>query len=63
MDKSIMMMWIINEDGTFQKTSTITVTPDELKKSRFSCVVKHQSKTIRKILTEKEIRRNKGERN
>ncbi len=38
-----------NEDGTFQKTSTITVTPDELKKNEYSCVVEHQDKTIRVI--------------
>ncbi|XP_073677760.1 class I histocompatibility antigen, F10 alpha chain-like [Garra rufa] len=34
-----------NEDGTFQKTSTITVTPDEWKNNKFSCVVEHQGKT------------------
>uniref|UniRef100_A0A671P805 Ig-like domain-containing protein n=1 Tax=Sinocyclocheilus anshuiensis TaxID=1608454 RepID=A0A671P805_9TELE len=50
-----------NEDRTFQKTSTIRVTPDELKKNQYSCVVKHQGKTIRKILTEKEIRTNRGD--
>nr|AKP95824.1 MHC class I antigen [Ctenopharyngodon idella] len=37
-----------NEDGSFQRTSTIRVTPDEWKKNRFSCVVEHQDKTIRK---------------
>lgn len=47
-----------NEDGTFQKMSTLRVTPDELKKNEYSCVVEHKSKTIRKILTEKEIRTN-----
>ncbi|KAK2887658.1 hypothetical protein Q8A67_015886 [Cirrhinus molitorella] len=50
-----------NADGTFQRTSTITVTPDEWKKNQFSCEVKHQSKTIRKILSEKEIRTNRGD--
>ncbi|XP_051728349.1 major histocompatibility complex class I-related gene protein isoform X2 [Ctenopharyngodon idella] len=44
-----------NEDGTFQRTSTIRVTPDEWKKNRFSCVVEHQGKTV----TEKKIRTNK----
>ncbi|KAK2887661.1 hypothetical protein Q8A67_015889 [Cirrhinus molitorella] len=34
-----------NEDGTFQKTSTIRVTPDEWKNNKFSCVVEHQGKT------------------
>ncbi|RXN15148.1 MHC class I antigen [Labeo rohita] len=48
-----------NEDGTFQKTSTITVTPDEWKNKKYSCVVKHQNQTIRKILSEKEIRTNR----
>ncbi|XP_026121651.1 major histocompatibility complex class I-related gene protein-like, partial [Carassius auratus] len=43
-----------NEDGTFQKTSTITVTPEELKNNKFSCVVEHQGETI----TAKEIRTN-----
>nr|BAA33884.1 MHC class I antigen [Cyprinus carpio] len=44
-----------NEDGTFQKTSTITVTPEELKKNEFSCVVEHQGKTIREILTDDSV--------
>ncbi|XP_026145050.1 class I histocompatibility antigen, F10 alpha chain-like isoform X2 [Carassius auratus] len=39
-----------NEDGTFQKTSTITVTAEELKKNQFSCVVEHQGETFREIL-------------
>ncbi|MBB6682349.1 major histocompatibility complex class I family protein, partial [Aequorivita sp. 609] len=34
-----------NEDGTFQKSSTLRVTPDEWKKNKFSCVVEHQGKT------------------
>ncbi|XP_016334656.1 BOLA class I histocompatibility antigen, alpha chain BL3-7-like, partial [Sinocyclocheilus anshuiensis] len=41
-----------NEDGTFQKTSTITVTPDERKNNQYSCVVEHQGETIREILTD-----------
>lgn len=41
-----------NEDGTYQKTSTIKVKPDEWKKNQYSCVVEHQGKTI----VEKEIR-------
>ncbi|XP_016117577.1 BOLA class I histocompatibility antigen, alpha chain BL3-7-like isoform X2 [Sinocyclocheilus grahami] len=49
---------IPNEDGTFQVTSTITVTPDELKNNKFSCVVEHQGKTISSILTEDKIKTN-----
>ncbi|XP_048014095.1 DLA class I histocompatibility antigen, A9/A9 alpha chain-like isoform X2 [Megalobrama amblycephala] len=47
-----------NEDGTFQKTVTLQTEADEWRKNEFSCVVKHQSKTFRKTLTEKEIRTN-----
>ncbi|XP_051728997.1 major histocompatibility complex class I-related gene protein isoform X2 [Ctenopharyngodon idella] len=43
-----------NEDRTFQKRSTLSVTPDEWKKNEFSCVVEHQGKTV----TEKKIRTN-----
>uniref|UniRef100_A0A8C1J3T8 Ig-like domain-containing protein n=1 Tax=Cyprinus carpio TaxID=7962 RepID=A0A8C1J3T8_CYPCA len=46
-----------NEDGTFQRSSTIRVTPEEWKKNKFSCVVEHQGKTM----TENEIRTNPGE--
>nr|ARO85816.1 MHC class I antigen [Ctenopharyngodon idella] len=46
-----------NEDGTFQKSSSLTVTPDEWKKNEFSCVVEHQGKSV----TEDEIRSNKGD--
>nr|AEE87250.1 MHC class I antigen [Megalobrama amblycephala] len=46
-----------NADGTFQKTSTLRVTPDEWKKNEFKCVVEHQGKT--KI--EDEIRTNGGD--
>ncbi|CAM4661964.1 unnamed protein product [Leuciscus chuanchicus] len=35
-----------NEDGTFQRTSTLYVTPDEWEKNQFSCEVEHQGKTI-----------------
>ncbi|XP_051992648.1 major histocompatibility complex class I-related gene protein-like [Xyrauchen texanus] len=45
-----------NEDGTFQKTSTLTVTPDEWKNNKFSCLVEH--KGINK--EESEIRTNNG---
>uniref|UniRef100_A0A8C1I1F1 Major histocompatibility complex class I UBA n=1 Tax=Cyprinus carpio carpio TaxID=630221 RepID=A0A8C1I1F1_CYPCA len=43
-----------NEDGTFQKRSTIRITPEEWKKNKFSCVVEHQGKTM----TANEIRTN-----
>nr|QHB49887.1 MHC class I antigen [Ctenopharyngodon idella] len=36
---------IPNEDGTFQKSSTLRVTPDEWKKNQYSCVVEHQGET------------------
>ncbi|XP_058608861.1 major histocompatibility complex class I-related gene protein-like [Onychostoma macrolepis] len=45
-----------NEDGTFQKKSTIRVTPDEWKNNKYSCVVEHQGKTK----TANEIRTNPG---
>ncbi|XP_052441316.1 H-2 class I histocompatibility antigen, Q9 alpha chain isoform X3 [Carassius gibelio] len=47
-----------NEDGTFQKSSELRVTPEEWKNNKFICVVEHQGRAIRKILTEKEIRTN-----
>lgn len=47
-----------NEDGTFQKTVTLKAEADEWRKNEYSCVVKHQSKTIRKTLTESQIRTN-----
>ncbi|XP_050956715.1 class I histocompatibility antigen, F10 alpha chain-like, partial [Labeo rohita] len=51
---------ITNEDGTFQKTSTLNVKPDEWKKNVYECVVEHQGKTISSILTEDKIRTNYG---
>ncbi|XP_043089004.1 H-2 class I histocompatibility antigen, Q9 alpha chain-like [Puntigrus tetrazona] len=50
-----------NEDGTFQKMSSIRVTPEDLKKNEYSCVVKHKSTTVRKTLTGKEIRTNEDQ--
>ncbi|RXN39457.1 MHC class I [Labeo rohita] len=41
-----------NEDGTFQRSSTLKVTPDERKKNEYSCVVEHQGKTFREIVTD-----------
>ncbi|KTF79927.1 hypothetical protein cypCar_00038739, partial [Cyprinus carpio] len=49
---------IINEDGTFQRASTLNVKPEEWKNNKFSCVVEHQGKTIREILTEDKIKTN-----
>nr|BAK57366.1 MHC class I antigen [Carassius langsdorfii] len=49
---------IINEDGTFQRASTLRVTPEEWKNSKFSCEVEHQGETIREILTEDKIKTN-----
>ncbi|KAL0147518.1 hypothetical protein M9458_057184 [Cirrhinus mrigala] len=45
-----------NEDGTFQKTSTLHVPPEEWKKDQYVCVVEHMGKTIQKILTEGKIK-------
>lgn len=44
-----------NEDGTYQKTSTLNVTPDEWKNNEFKCVVEHKGKAIRKIVSDDEI--------
>ncbi|KAK7124373.1 hypothetical protein R3I94_018673 [Phoxinus phoxinus] len=46
-----------NEDGTFQRTSTISVKPEEWKNNQFRCVVEHQGETKE----EKEIRTNGGD--
>uniref|UniRef100_A0A673MVX2 Ig-like domain-containing protein n=1 Tax=Sinocyclocheilus rhinocerous TaxID=307959 RepID=A0A673MVX2_9TELE len=50
-----------NEDGTFQKTSILNVPPDDWKKHQYVCVVEHETGTIRKILTEDEIKSNNSE--
>nr|NP_001017692.1 major histocompatibility complex class I UIA precursor [Danio rerio]AAH93149.1 Zgc:111997 [Danio rerio]AAI65457.1 Zgc:111997 protein [Danio rerio] len=34
-----------NADGTFQRTSTLNVKPEEWKNNKFSCVVEHQGET------------------
>ncbi|XP_067253100.1 major histocompatibility complex class I-related gene protein-like [Chanodichthys erythropterus] len=47
-----------NEDETFQKTSYLHVHPDEWKKNQYTCEVEHMGETIRKILTEDEIKTN-----
>nr|QOI02169.1 major histocompatibility complex class I una [Danio rerio] len=43
-----------NEDGSFQKTSTLNVKPEEWKNNKFRCVVEHQGETR----AETEIRTN-----
>ncbi|XP_067272677.1 major histocompatibility complex class I-related gene protein-like [Pseudorasbora parva] len=50
-----------NEDGTFQKTLTLYVIPDDWKEDQYACVVEHQSLTepVQKILTVNEIESNK----
>ncbi|KAL0161575.1 hypothetical protein M9458_045300, partial [Cirrhinus mrigala] len=35
-----------NADGTFQKTSTLNVPPDEWKKNHYVCEVQHRGKSI-----------------
>ncbi|KAF4097362.1 hypothetical protein G5714_021370 [Onychostoma macrolepis] len=47
-----------NMDGTFQRTSTLTVFPDDWKSNQYVCVVEHMTGTIRKILREDEIKSN-----
>ncbi|XP_073700694.1 major histocompatibility complex class I-related gene protein-like [Garra rufa] len=47
-----------NEDGTFQKTSTVYFTPGELVKNQYVCVVEHEGKTIQKSLTKDKIKSN-----
>nr|AFI42184.1 MHC class I alpha chain [Megalobrama amblycephala] len=37
-----------NEDGTYQKTSSLKVKPDEWKNNKYSCVVEHQGKSVTK---------------
>ncbi len=49
-----------NEDGTFQKTSTLNIQPDGWKNNQYVCVVEHQGRTFRKILTENEIKNNQS---
>uniref|UniRef100_A0A673J5I3 Ig-like domain-containing protein n=1 Tax=Sinocyclocheilus rhinocerous TaxID=307959 RepID=A0A673J5I3_9TELE len=47
-----------NMDGTFQKTVTLTVFPDEWRNNQYVCVVEHEGNTIQKILREDEIKSN-----
>ncbi|XP_067272678.1 major histocompatibility complex class I-related gene protein-like [Pseudorasbora parva] len=45
-----------NEDGTFQKTSNLHVTPDNWKQNQYACEVEHNGKTFQK--TDDEIKSN-----
>uniref|UniRef100_A0A8B9H9L7 Ig-like domain-containing protein n=1 Tax=Astyanax mexicanus TaxID=7994 RepID=A0A8B9H9L7_ASTMX len=38
-----------NEDGTFQKRSILTVSPEELKNNKYTCVVQHSSLEKEKV--------------
>ncbi|XP_039538410.1 major histocompatibility complex class I-related gene protein-like [Pimephales promelas] len=51
-----------NEDGTFQRTLTLFILPDEWKKNNYTCVVEHKSLTepIQKTLTEDHIKTNRS---
>ncbi|XP_073700693.1 major histocompatibility complex class I-related gene protein-like [Garra rufa] len=44
-----------NEDGTFQKTSTLNVHPDDWKKNKYAIVVEHIERTFNTILPGDEI--------
>ncbi|KAL7839168.1 hypothetical protein SRHO_G00258260 [Serrasalmus rhombeus] len=39
-----------NQDGTFQKRSVLTVSPEELKKNKYTCVVQHSGLEREKVL-------------
>uniref|UniRef100_A0A673HQG7 Ig-like domain-containing protein n=1 Tax=Sinocyclocheilus rhinocerous TaxID=307959 RepID=A0A673HQG7_9TELE len=47
-----------NVDGTFQKSSTLNIIPEESKTNRYVCEVEHKGRTFQKILTEDEIKSN-----
>uniref|UniRef100_A0A671PQU4 Ig-like domain-containing protein n=1 Tax=Sinocyclocheilus anshuiensis TaxID=1608454 RepID=A0A671PQU4_9TELE len=47
-----------NVDGTFQKASTLSIRPEELKMNQFVCVVEHEGRAFQKILTDDEIKSN-----
>ncbi|XP_016101552.1 HLA class I histocompatibility antigen, B-73 alpha chain-like, partial [Sinocyclocheilus grahami] len=50
-----------NVDGTFQKSSTLNIRPEESKKNQYVCVVEHEGNTIQKILRKDEIKSNNSE--
>lgn len=47
-----------NDDGTFQRTVTLRVSPDDWKKNQYSCVVEHMEKTIQKVQAKEEYKSN-----
>ncbi|RXN38425.1 major histocompatibility complex class I-related gene protein-like [Labeo rohita] len=47
-----------NVDGTFQKTVTLNVPPDNWKKDQYVCLVEHEGKSIQTTLTKKNIKSN-----
>lgn len=53
-----------NDDGTFQKSSHLTVTPEEWKNNKYQCVVQVTGvkEDFIKVLTESEIQTNWGKR-
>ncbi|NP_001373773.1 major histocompatibility complex class I UMA isoform 2 precursor [Danio rerio] len=50
-----------NEDGTFQRTVTLRVSLQYWRKEQYTCVVRYMEKTIRRNLTEEEIKSNYSE--
>ncbi|XP_038827556.1 H-2 class I histocompatibility antigen, Q9 alpha chain-like [Salvelinus namaycush] len=54
-----------NDDGTFQKSTHLTVTPEEWKNNKYQCVVQVTGikKDFIKVLTESEIQTNWGKTN
>lgn len=54
-----------NDDGTFQKSSHLTVTPEEWKNNKYQCVVQVTGvkEDFIKVLTESEIKTNWGNTN
>ncbi|XP_048037248.1 major histocompatibility complex class I-related gene protein-like isoform X2 [Megalobrama amblycephala] len=49
---------LINEDGTFQKSATLYAPLDDWMTNQYVCEVEHMTETIRKILTDNEIKSN-----
>uniref|UniRef100_A0A3B4BPR6 Ig-like domain-containing protein n=1 Tax=Pygocentrus nattereri TaxID=42514 RepID=A0A3B4BPR6_PYGNA len=51
-----------NQDGTFQKRSVLTVSPEELKKNKYTCVVHHGALEREKVLPVSDCRVLSGRR-
>ncbi|XP_036420403.1 BOLA class I histocompatibility antigen, alpha chain BL3-7-like [Colossoma macropomum] len=45
-----------NQDGTFQKRSVLTVSPEELNKHNYTCIIKHSSLEKKVVLLVSELR-------